>query len=132
MSAGDVQVITLSLPLDLRHASTARMVASSLGADAGFSVDDIDDLRLGINEVFSVLAEDPADGAPNDARLTVDFRVRPGFVEATMTRTDGAGAARFDDLAERILETVVDSYELLDHGGCRLRKSGGRSDDRDG
>ena len=33
------------------------VVAASLGADAGLTVDEIEDLRLGVNEAVSVLAD---------------------------------------------------------------------------
>ena len=45
------------VPLRTRYASTVRMIAASLGAEAGFTVDEIDDLRLALDEVFSLLAE---------------------------------------------------------------------------
>jgi serine/threonine-protein kinase RsbW len=124
----DTQIITLSLPLALRHASTARIVAASLAADAGFSVDEIDDLRLGINEVVSVLVDlgsaDPA------ARLAIEFRVGRGRIEATATRSDHVGSIEVDELAQRILEAVTDHYELS-AGGFSLTKTAARFDDVD-
>jgi hypothetical protein len=124
----DTQVITLSLPLALRHASTARIVAASLAADAGFSVDEIDDLRLGINEVVSVLVDlgsaDPA------ARLTIEFRVGRGRVEATASRSDQVGSMEVDELAQRILEAVTDHYELS-ASGFTLTKTAVPRDDVD-
>ena len=51
------EFVELDLPLAHRHASTVRVVAASLGADAGLTVDEIEDLRLGVNEAVSVLAD---------------------------------------------------------------------------
>ena len=59
-----------TLPLHHRHASTVRVVAASLAADIGFSVDEIEDLRLGVDEAVSVMAD--ADGEPG-ARLHLRF-----------------------------------------------------------
>ena len=70
-SAGEV--ITLSLPLSARHASTVRVVAASLAADCGFNIDEIDDLRLGINEAVSIMTDIDA---PPQARLLVEFEVQ--------------------------------------------------------
>ena len=56
-----------------RHASTVRVVAASLGADAGLTVDEIEDLRLGVNEAVSVLADVDA---PTGARLRVRFEIQ--------------------------------------------------------
>ncbi|MBI5088250.1 MAG: ATP-binding protein [Actinobacteria bacterium] len=124
----DAQVITLTLPLALRHASTARIVAASLAADAGFSVDEIDDLRLGINEVVSVLVDHGS--TDPDARLSIEFRVVPGRVEAIATRTDQAGTVEIDDLAQLILDAVTDHYELS-ADGFSLSKTAAHRDDAD-
>lgn len=120
--------VSLTVPLDLRHASTARMVAASLAADAGFSVDEIDDLRLGINEVVSVLADERSDDP--SARLQISFNVAPGHVEARVARSDGAGTAELDDLAKRILDAVTDHYEYS-RGAFTISKTVARSDDAD-
>lgn len=128
MIATDPHVISLSVPLDVRHASTVRLIASSVAADAGFTVDDIDDFRLGINEVVSVLADEPGDA---DGRLTLEFTVHTGRVDATVARSDGAGAADLDELARRILDAVVDDHEYA-RGSFRLTKTAGRRDAGDG
>lgn len=121
-------VISLSVPLDVRHASTVRVLASSVAADAGFDVDDIDDFRLGINEAVSVLAEDP----PSDpCRLSIDFTVTPGRVESLVRRTDAAGATELDELARRILDAVVDHHEYS-RGSFRLIKTASRRQLGDG
>ncbi|MCU1359412.1 MAG: putative anti-sigma factor [Ilumatobacteraceae bacterium] len=127
-SLDDVHVVTLTLPLHVRHASTARMVAASLAADAGFSVDEIDDLRLGINEVVSVLADEPAD-VPG-TRLTIEFSITPGRVDATVERSDAAGSADLDDLAKRILDAVTDHYEYS-RGAFKISKTAASTDDAD-
>lgn len=127
-SVQDGHNVTLTLPLEVRHASTARMVAASLAADAGFTVDEIDDLRLGINEVVSVLADDSS--ADPDARLEISFTVSPGRVDATVARSDGNGAAELDDLAKRILDAVTDRYEYA-RGAFMLSKTVASSDNAD-
>jgi serine/threonine-protein kinase RsbW len=108
--ASSVEVVELDLPLSTRHASTARVVAASLAADAGFTVDEIDDLRLGLNEAVSVVADAATD---EHSRLVLRFEVdgtritieasRRGTV--TVTPTDGP-----DELAQRILGVVVDTF----------------------
>ena len=49
--------VDIDLPLSPRHASTVRAVAASVGADVGLSVDQIDDLRLGVNEAIAILTD---------------------------------------------------------------------------
>lgn len=103
--------IDLDVPLDPRFASTVRAVAASVGAELGFSVDDIDDLRLGVNEAVSILTDvdDPSSG-----RLHVRFEAAAGTITVRCTRT-GAGAVdedAIDVLARRILDAVVDDYSV--------------------
>ena len=49
--------VDVTVPLRPEYASIVRLVTASLGADAGFTVDDIDDLRLAMSEVFSALVD---------------------------------------------------------------------------
>jgi hypothetical protein len=119
-SAGEL--ITLDLPLTARHASTVRVVAASLAADCGFNIDEIDDLRLGINEAVSIMTDIDA---PPHARLLVEFEVRHATIAVAVRRSgvDGLGGAEpIDELARRILGVVVDMFEISD-GSFLLWKS---------
>ena len=119
-SAGET--ITLDLPLTARHASTVRVVAASLAADCGFNIDEIDDLRLGINEAVSIVTDIDAS---LEARLIVEFEVRDSTIAVAVRRSavDGLDDAEpIDELARRILGVVVDSFEISD-GSFLLWKS---------
>jgi serine/threonine-protein kinase RsbW len=119
-SAGEL--ITLDLPLTARHASTVRVVAASLAADCGFNIDEIDDLRLGINEAVSIMTDIDA---PPQARLLVEFEVKHATIAVAVRRSEVAGldgAEPVDELARRILGVVVDSFEIAD-GSFLLWKS---------
>ena len=115
-------MIALDLPLSARHASTVRVVAASLAADCGFNIDEIDDLRLGINEAVSIMTDIDA---PDEARLFVEFMVEQATIAVTVRRSDVAGLAGtepIDELARRILGVVVDSFAISD-GSFLLSKS---------
>lgn len=71
---GNVEVM---IPLDLRNASIVRVVAAALGADSGYSMDEIDDFRLALNEAFALLV----DASPAPARAH--------HVHTGRRRTDG-------------------------------------------
>lgn len=112
--------VVLWVPADARHAATARVVAASLAADLGFTVDEIDELRLGINEAVAVLA-DEADGSDEadrerDARLEVEFHASSAptaRIDVTVRRVGDVTTPALDDLADRILGAVVDHHELV-------------------
>lgn len=130
-------VVELALPLDHRHASTVRVVAAALGADAGFHVDEIDDLRLAVDEaVAAVVAATPTDTSPPDGdataagRLVLQFEAERGAVTIRVTRTPPVPLARddVDSLALRIIEAVADRFEVAD-GSLLLTKRAATSDD---
>jgi hypothetical protein len=107
--------VRLSIPAAARFLSAARVVAAALGADSGLSVDDLDDLRLGVNEMVSALV----DGAASEARIEMEFNVTDGAITVSGF-LDGEGAAHggsesgvvADELTRRILDAVADHHVL--------------------
>jgi len=99
----------MSVPLRTEFVATLRTMAASLGADVGFSIDEIDDLRLAISEVVSSLVD--GEGSPDD-RIEAAFDLHGEGVTVTIT-TDRVGASiELDDLATTILDSVVDRYDV--------------------
>lgn len=104
--------VELEIPLSTRFASTVRAVAAAVSADLGFSVDEIDDLRLAVNEAVSLLA-DVDDAAAG--RLRIQFESDEGVVVVRCVRAGVDGQLGVDDvdvLARRILDAVVDEYSV--------------------
>jgi len=99
------------VPLRTRYASTVRMIAASLGAEAGFTVDEIDDLRLALDEVFSLLAERHV-----GERVRTRFRLDGHQLVAGLTLESGSVDVEPDELATNILRSVVDQYEFTPAG----------------
>jgi serine/threonine-protein kinase RsbW len=99
------------VPLRTRYASTVRMIAASLGAEAGFTVDEIDDLRLALDEVFSLLAERHVGD-----RVRTRFRLDGHQLVAALTLESGQVDVEPDDLAANILRSVVDGFEFTADG----------------
>ena len=99
------------VPLSTRYASTLRMIAASLGADAGFTVDEIDDVRLALDEIFSMLAERHV-----GSRVRTTFRLDGHQLIAGLALESGPIDVTPDDLAANILRSVVDHYEFTPDG----------------
>jgi hypothetical protein len=100
--------VDVSVPLRAAFASTLRTLAASVGADAGFSVDELDDLRLALSEVFSVLV----DAAPSDSRALVSIAVTPGELLVSIGSDQAEIVFELDALAAGILQSVTDKYEI--------------------
>jgi hypothetical protein len=83
------------------------MIAASLGAEAGFSVDEIDDVRLALDEVFSMLAERHV-----GERVRTTFRLDGHQLVAGLALESGPIDVEPDELAANILRSVVDKYEF--------------------
>jgi serine/threonine-protein kinase RsbW len=106
--------VALTLPADTRMARVARLTASALGALADFTVDDIDDLRIGVDELVVSLIE-LGRGDPID--LYFDIVGDAVGVRGTTTRSDDEPEAERFSLSERILAVVADEYEVAEADG---------------
>lgn len=112
-------------PVTLRFAATtervrlARSLVATLADSAGFDYDDVEDLRIAVDELcFLVL-----DSMPATAELELVARSEPGDidVEGTLHGADGARPAEPSEISTQILATVVDTYELNLEGTPRFR-----------
>jgi hypothetical protein len=109
------------VPLRTRYASTVRMIAASMGAEAGFSVDEIDDVRLALDEVFSMLAERHV-----GERVRTTFRLDGHQLIAGLSLETGPIDVEPDELAANILRSVVDRYEFSGDGVTLTKRASER------
>lgn len=100
--------IDVAVPLRAEFASTLRTLAASVGADAGMSVDELDDLRLALSEIFSVLAET----GPTEGRAFVSIELAPGELLVSIRSDQDDVEYELDELASSILASVTDSHEV--------------------
>jgi serine/threonine-protein kinase RsbW len=101
--------VELSLPASPRYLAAARVVATSLGAESGLTIDDLDDLRLGVNEMVSALVESSAPGE----RIELEFEVSGASVTVRGRRVGGAARpVELDELTARIIEAVADHHTI--------------------
>jgi serine/threonine-protein kinase RsbW len=102
-----LDLVEVTVPLRTDFIATLRTVAASLGADAGFSIDEIDDLRLAISEIVSSMIDSTTS---TDDRIVASFEVGAAGVSVAITTGRGEIDIELDDLAASILESVVDEY----------------------
>lgn len=120
-----VGLIRLEIPAHGQYLATARLVATSAGADAGFNVDDLADLRLGVDELVALLI---ARSVGEGTRIALEVEVEDKRVVVT-GEIDGEvdpSADPADELSQRIVAAVVDAHELSERA-FRLEKSATRA-----
>jgi serine/threonine-protein kinase RsbW len=117
--------IELVLPADTRLVRVARLVASGVATAAGFDVEQVEDLRIAVDELCSALIE----GGDGSA-LLLSFEVSPDSV-GVLGSTPAGPSAEFEperlSLSRQILDVVADDHEITaDHGriNVRVRKRG--------
>ena len=84
----DRPVVEMRVPAQVVYVSTLRLAAASLGARCGLTVDDIEDLRLAVDEACALLLPH----ASAQTKLDVRFTLGDGtlVVAASVTSSDGA------------------------------------------
>mgnify|MGYP001793689580 CR=1 FL=1 len=120
-------IVDLAVPLRVDFAVSVRIMTASLAADVGFTVDEIDDLRLGVSEVFTLLADH--DLAAADERCHVTYVVSDGEISVTMRRSGSRDPVELDPLATSILASVVDEHQVDADGVTVVKRASEASGD---
>lgn len=123
--------VEISVPFHTRYFATMRTLAAALGADAGFSVDEIDDLRLAISEVVSSLSElHESGGGSGVDRIEASFEVGGDRIAVSISTSEGVGELVLDDLATGILESVVDEHQVQGSSVRLVKRAAEQTDAR--
>lgn len=103
-------IVELRVPAISVFISTVRLAAASLGAQCELTVDDIEDLRLVVDEACSLLL--PLAGS--DGALTVRFELRPQSlaVQSSVVARDSADVDR-SGFAWTVLQALASDVEVL-------------------
>ena len=115
-SSDEVRLAVPAMPEFLR---LARVTASGLASRLGFSFDEVEDLRLAIDELCYSLI-----GRGRAGTVELRYVVLPEALEVEGRGAfDGGGPQPvLTELSERILDALVDEHELsADGGGPRFR-----------
>lgn len=108
--------ITLRMPARTDNAGLARLNAAHAASRRGLNFDEVEDLRLAVDELlYCLLGDDPS----GDGVIELHFSaVESGVVVDGEMRPPGAGDINVTEFSRRILDTVTDGFEF------------GRDDDR--
>jgi len=84
--------VEVRVPAEGTFVATLRLVAASLGARCELTVDDIEDLRLAVDEACALILPLAAPGTELEAR----FVLAPGSLAVTASVTKGQSDGQFD------------------------------------
>lgn len=121
------EVLTLRFPARAGYLRICRITTTTFAADLGFDVDQLDDLRLAVDEAVTWLLKDEEAGGE------VSLALSTSVAEITVRgerHSDAVPERDVDDLVHAILGATLESYELrseMGHRSIELRatKSGG-------
>jgi serine/threonine-protein kinase RsbW len=109
--------VTIEIPADRRFIGLTRVAAVSLAADLDVSIDEVEDLRISVDELVGHLIE----AAAGRGQVRLELLLDESTVTVTGRCVPHAVVGEPDELTRRILESTADDYETGD-GGFRLRK----------
>ena len=116
MTAGPV---TLTFPAEAGMARVGRLTASSVASLADLSVDDIEDIKIAVSEVVTLLIEH-GNGGP----VTLEFDTTGSSFTISGSATASGVAIAEEDVAltAAVLDAVCGNHELTtDSGTIRIR-----------
>lgn len=102
-------VIVLTVPAETEYLHLLRLNAAALAGSTGLDIDEIEDLKIAVEELGAWLVAIPGLGG----QLTARFGVFGGFLSIRGERTGVSIGETIDDFLVTILDAVVDHHELV-------------------
>ena len=103
--------VEFRIPADPAYVRIARLAAGDMGGRAGFSVDELDDVRLAVDEVCATLIS--AGGPVLELRMQAHDRAL--IIEGRLA--DARTVTAPSELSEMLLRALVDSCEFTSSDG---------------
>ncbi len=109
----DAVELRLVIPGGPEFLRLARLAAADAGSRAGLTYDEIDDLRIGVDELSHAVMRPDATGT-----VTLVFRLLGDgiAVEGTGPPLGADGESKPSELSRTITAAVVDEYDIHRHG----------------
>ena len=117
-----VDRVSLTLPAIGEYARTARLTAAELASRVGMDIDDVDDVKLAVEEAFIFAAQRAA-----GHEVTLAFELAESSIGLVVGPFPGpcdteSGSDAGRRYAHFILESICDEFEVVDRDGqCFLR-----------
>jgi serine/threonine-protein kinase RsbW len=125
--------IQLTMPATPHLMRVARLTAAGLASRLGFSLDEVEDLKIAVDELcFAMIGTRGRDGT-----LTLVYRMTPDSleIEGSSDFVDHTAGSAATELSALILAAVVDEHELANSDSTmrfRLKKRRSQTAERPG
>jgi anti-sigma regulatory factor (Ser/Thr protein kinase) len=108
--------IRLIIPARPEFLRLARLAAADVGSRAGFTYEEIEDLRIGVDELCHVVMGDHENDTPEGTPAEVVLEFTLGTAVVDVHGQGPAGAKPQSDLSRTIVAAVVDDHEVQQDG----------------
>ena len=106
-----MNTVTVRVPATPQYVQVVRLIAAGLGARLGFTLEEIDDLKIAVDELTAYLTT----ARGRNSTLEIDFDIEGDRLQirgAVELAVDAKGRTELTDLSQMILDTVVESASL--------------------
>ena len=107
--------VSLTVPARPEYLRLVRLAAADAGARADLSIEDVENLRIAVDELtYALMGDEPCGDV-----LTLRYVAAPQEVEIEGTMSALGERMVVSDLSRAIVGAVVDEYAISDEGGVR-------------
>jgi serine/threonine-protein kinase RsbW len=113
--------VTLVIPARSRYLRLARLTAAGIGADLGFGIDDIEDLRVAVDEACAKLIQGCTDDEhESDHHIELRYQVFGDRLAISGSAPCGAGmVTELHPVARELLELTADEHDFSTVDGAQ-------------
>ena len=111
----DADAVVLDVPGRPEYLRLVRLAAADSGTRADLSIEEVEDLRIAVDELtYALMGE-----APTGETLSLRYLATKGLVEIRGSCATHGDALVVSELSRSIIGAVVDEYEVAEDGGVR-------------
>jgi len=103
--------VTVTFPAAPEYLRLARIATADAASRAGLDYEEIDDVRIAVSELCSLVSGDP------EASVTLAFRVLDGSLTVEGEARTGSAVISPNELSAAIVSAVADQHSLVTDDG---------------
>jgi len=107
--------VRVVIPADVRFLRVARLTAAGVAGDLGFGLQDLEDLRVAVDELCAVLM----DGVPATVEIELRYVIHEDSLEIHGHCPVPGGGAKLHPVAAELLRMTADSFGVSSDGDDR-------------